>query len=220
MTEPQPDSAEFEWIFADAQDLQHLTYAARRLLAKAATLFDRNGVGQTSVRDITRACGLSPGALYNHFGSKDDVLHVLVCHGHDNLDRRLQQAAAAAGSTCRAQLAAFVEAYVLAHLEHPRLAQLVRREYTYLSDDRREEVIRKRRQLRQRLARMIADGERDGEFTLIGGTDRATRSAVMILDMCSRTSEWYHPDRGGTTVGQLADRYVQASLRLVGARSD
>ena len=220
MTEPQPDAAEFERIFADADDLAHLSYAARRVLAMSAALFYRYGVGQTSVRDITRACGLSPAALYNHFGSKDDVLHALVCYGHGNLERRLQQAADAAEPTCRAQVSAFVDAYVLAHLESPRLAQLVRREYTYLSDARREEVIRTRRRLRQRLARMLADGEHAGEFTLIEGADRATRSAVMILDMCSRTSEWYHPDRGGLPTPTLAARYVQACLRLVGMRPD
>ncbi len=220
MTEPQPDAAEFERLFADADDLDHLSYAARRVLAMSAALFYRDGVGQTSVRDITRACGLSPGALYNHFGSKDDVLYALVCHGHGTLERRLHQAADAAGPTYRAQLAAFVGAYVLAHLESPRLAQLVRREYTYLSDARRDEIIRMRRRLRQRLARLLADGEQAGELTLIEGVDRATRSAVMILDMCSRTSEWFHPDRGGMPTPILAQRYVQASLRLVGARHD
>ena len=220
MTEPQPDAADFEQLFARSGELEHLSYPARRMLAVSAALFYRHGVGGTSVRDITRACGLSPGALYNHFASKDDVLYALVCHGHGNLDRRLRDAASTADPDCRAQLSAFVGAYVLAHLENPQLAQLVRREYTYLSEDRREEVIRRRRQLRQRLARLLADGEQSEEFALIGDTDRATRSAVMILDMCSRTSEWYHPDRGGLPTPMLAERYVQASLRLVGARHD
>ncbi len=220
MTEPQHAAAEFERIFANAADLDHLSYAARRVLAMSAALFYRHGVGGTSIRDITRACGLSPGALYNHFASKDDVLHALVRHGHDWLEQSLQASMDSAEPTCQAQLAAFVRAYLLAHLRSPQLAQLVRREYNYLSPERREEIIGRRRRLRQRLARLLADGHHSGELSLIDGPENATRSAVMILDMCSRTSEWYHPDRGGTPGPLLAERYVQASLRLAGAQVD
>jgi hypothetical protein len=40
----------------------------------------------------------------------------------------------------------------------------------------------------------------------------------MILDMCSRTSEWYDPSRAEAP-DELAERYVAAALRLAGARS-
>src|SRR5579875_1022307 len=79
----------FEREFAAAPDLDDLSYSARRVLAMSATLFYRNGAAATSIRDITRACGLTPGALYNHFASKDDVLFRLVQHGHDALERRI-----------------------------------------------------------------------------------------------------------------------------------
>ncbi|WP_375481015.1 TetR family transcriptional regulator [uncultured Jatrophihabitans sp.] len=220
MTEPQSGAAHFEQTFAIAEDFASLSHAARRVLAMSAALFHQRGAGGTSIRDITGACGLTPGAFYKHFASKDDVLYILVCHGHESLDRRLAASAAAAGPTRRAQLAAFVRAYVLAHLDSPQLSQLVRREYTYLSPERREEIIERRRGLRRRLAALLLDGDADGTFHLVGGQDAATRSAVMILDMCSRTSEWYHADRGGMSGPQLAERYVEASLRLVGARRD
>ncbi len=45
-----------------------------------------------------------------------------------------------------------------------------------------------------------------------------TRVAVMMLDMCSRTSEWYHAD-STQTPDQLAQLYVTAALRLAGARA-
>jgi hypothetical protein len=41
---------------------------------------------------------------------------------------------------------------------------------------------------------------------------------MMVLDMCSRTSDWYDRTRDGDTAG-IVDRYEIAALRLVGARS-
>jgi hypothetical protein len=38
----------------------------------------------------------------------------------------------------------------------------------------------------------------------------------MVLDMCSRTSEWYDPRREEPPA-RLAERYVTAALRLAGA---
>jgi oligopeptide/dipeptide ABC transporter ATP-binding protein len=50
----------------------------QRLASAAVELFYRQGALATSVRQITEACGLTPGALYNHFDSKDQLLYVLV----------------------------------------------------------------------------------------------------------------------------------------------
>ena len=47
-------------------------------LAAAARLFYVQGYPQTTTREITNACGLTPGALYNHFSSKEEILWVIV----------------------------------------------------------------------------------------------------------------------------------------------
>lgn len=55
-------------------------YMARRrdeILAAAKTCFAREGFHATSMRDIYRECGLSPGAVYNHFESKEEIVRAL-----------------------------------------------------------------------------------------------------------------------------------------------
>jgi AcrR family transcriptional regulator len=215
---PLPDEAAiFERMFADAPDLAHLTWAARRMLAAAAALFYRQGAAATSIRDITKACGLSPGALYKHFAGKDDVLDVLVVHGHAALERRIDAAMDGLANEPTVRTRAFVHAYVMGHLEHPELAQVIRREYLHLSEPRYEATVKRRRQLRERLSALLRAGQSAGTFELIDGRNGATRVAVMILDMCSRTSEWYNAARAEKP-HELADRYVVAALRLAGAR--
>lgn len=207
----------FSRAFVDDPDLAQLSPAARRILAVSAALFRDRGAAATSVRDITRACGLTPGALYNHFASRDDVLYELVRHGHARLERRIDAALAEARvADPRERFTSFVAAYVTGHLVQPELAQVVRREYLHLSPQRRAEIVRRRRALRGRLARLLGEGCVAGQFELIGGPAQNTAAAVMILDMCSRTSEWYDPGRDDR-IDQLTARYVTGALRLAGA---
>jgi len=180
----------------------------------SAALFYRQGAAATSIRDIAKACGLTPGALYKHFASKDDLLFTIVEHGHRALEERIEAELAFAPGGAAEQLAAFVRAYVLGHLVHPQLAQVVRREYLHLSEDRYRSTVQQRRRTREQLGRLLATGQREGRFDLVGPTP--TSVALMILDMCSRTSVWFDPTR--TQRPELvAERYVRAALRLAGS---
>lgn len=209
------DAAGFERLFSESSDLAEMSYAARRIMAMSAAFFHRYGAAGTSIRDITTACGLTPGAFYKHFASKDDLLDALVQLGHDRLERRISETLAGAHRDPVSQIAAFVGAYVLAHLEHPKLAQLARREYLHLTPDRQAAVVARRRRMRSQLVELLQAGEASGQFELVEGAG-ATRVALMILDMCSRTSEWYHP-RQSEPPGELAEHYVAAALRLAGS---
>lgn len=206
----------FTRLFADEPQLATYSEPARRLLAVAAALFHRQGAAATSIRDITTVCRLTPGAFYRHFASKDDALDALVTLGHARMESRVAEALAEAGSEPRARLAGFVGAYVTGHLEQPELAQVVRREYLHLSPERHRAVVARRRALRTQLADLLADGIAAGQLDLPGGAADRTRVAVMMLDMCSRTSDWYHAD-SEQTPQQMTQLYVTAALRLAGA---
>ncbi|HEY1591200.1 MAG TPA: helix-turn-helix domain-containing protein [Solirubrobacteraceae bacterium] len=55
-------------------------YMARRrgeILEAAKACFAREGFHATSMRDIYRECELSPGAVYNHFASKEEIVRAL-----------------------------------------------------------------------------------------------------------------------------------------------
>ncbi len=209
------DAEIFEMRFRDAPDLEHLTWASRRVLAMAAALFYRQGAAATSVRQITRACGLTPGALYKHFASKDDLLYTIVEHGHCRLEQRIADALADVPADPVLRTSRFVHAYAIGHLENPQLAQVIRREYLHLSTPRYEHTVARRRRLRDQLGTLLRRGQAAGSFELIDGKSGATRVAVMIMDMCSRTSEWYRPGHAYQP-RELADRYVVGALRLAG----
>ncbi len=43
------------------------------ILEKTAPLFARGGYAATSMRDLAKACGITPAALYHHFADKDQL---------------------------------------------------------------------------------------------------------------------------------------------------
>src|SRR5262249_29770688 len=70
---------------------------ARSLLTSGVRCFASNGFHATTTRDITAAVGLSPGALYVHFPSKEHLLFEIIRAGHVR-SLEILQAAEAGGN--------------------------------------------------------------------------------------------------------------------------
>lgn len=74
----------------------------RRLLERALVLFQKRGVDATTMRDIARAAGMSIGAAYYYFPSKE----ALVFAYYEDHQRGMEQLAARATGTLRERLGA------------------------------------------------------------------------------------------------------------------
>jgi AcrR family transcriptional regulator len=192
----------------------------RRLAAAAVELFYRQGALATSVRQITEACGLTPGALYNHFESKDELLYVVVRDIHLRLENLLTAARASVAGDPAAELSAIVGVYVARHSDHRETARVANREFPLLSGERYDEVVAIRRRLRDTVVDVLLDGQKSQVFSLVGGDDRgaAVLTALPILDMCVHISEWFHHDRP-LSHAELEAYYVDLALRMAGART-
>jgi AcrR family transcriptional regulator len=67
-----------------SQTKERLDRAAIRLLA-------RQGLGRTSIRQIAAEAGISLGALYNHYASKEDLIDSLFSQNWATVGRDLQR---------------------------------------------------------------------------------------------------------------------------------
>ena len=56
---------------------EYMTRRREEILEAAKACFAREGFHATSMRDIYRECGLSAGAVYNHFASKEEIVRAL-----------------------------------------------------------------------------------------------------------------------------------------------
>ena len=58
----------------------------REQIVKSATrLFARKGYEQTSMKDIGKACNMTPANLYNYIGKKDDLLTLVIRNNYAHL---------------------------------------------------------------------------------------------------------------------------------------
>lgn len=187
----------------------------------AIRLFHERGSQVTSVRDITKACGMTPGALYKHFLSKEDLLFEVIRSGHEHFLGRLDEALGLTGrSPASLRLAALVRALVLFHTDHRREARVANQEYRFLPEPQLATILDLRRQIRARFRDVLADGANAGAFALpaAGDADPAQLAAVTICDMGMRVSEWYDDTRRPAPK-ELAELHVTYAMRMVGADS-
>jgi AcrR family transcriptional regulator len=87
--------------------------AKRRILVAALALFVRDGLCETSVRDIAKASGFTNPALFKHFRSKDDLARYLFERCYLEL-AELVSSAIASRTTFSAKQRAVIDAYLAA----------------------------------------------------------------------------------------------------------
>jgi AcrR family transcriptional regulator len=191
-----------------------------RLAEAAIELFYERGALATTVRDITGACGLTPGSLYNHFASKDHLLYLVVRDIHRQVDEHLAMLLAGTDDNPVTQLTVAVRLLVAHTAGFKKRSRVANREFTLLTGSRRLEITALRTQMRDRFGAIILAGARQGVFSLVGGDDLAAANmhAATIMTMCVRISE-STLEKNLLGVGALQDRYLELALRMVGAKS-
>lgn len=188
--------------------------------AAAFKQFAERGYPVVTVRDIMKACGLTQGALYNHFKSKDELLHDIIASTQAELERLCQEAVADAGDDPRARLAAFVRVYVMRHCRMRVEALVANREIGWLDAERVADIRRSRRAIRDILVTILSEGVERGVFDppQVDGRRDLKAIAMALLDQCTHVSMWY--GQGGKLAEeQMARLYTDMASRIVGARA-
>jgi AcrR family transcriptional regulator len=93
---------------------------ADRIEQAAVQLFVEKGVAETTIKDIARAVGLSDGALYRHFESKDELVWKAFERHYVAFAATLRQLAESE-PTARGKIAAMIRGFCRAHDENPTL---------------------------------------------------------------------------------------------------
>ncbi len=63
--------------------LQHLESRRQQILDAASECFAARGFHRTTMQDIVRQSGLSPGAIYSYFRSKDEIVEAITDARHE-----------------------------------------------------------------------------------------------------------------------------------------
>jgi AcrR family transcriptional regulator len=157
--------------------------AKREILVAALALFVRDGLCETSIRDIARESGFTNPALFKHFRSKNDLARFLFERCYLEL-AHLVTSAAASGTTFRQKQRAVIEAYLDA-LDRDANSVL------YVTDGLRHfwplmPAAVKRQSILATVKKILAAGQADGTVTTAIDIEVLTAAWIGILQQFAR----------------------------------
>jgi AcrR family transcriptional regulator len=193
-------------------------HSADRISSAALRLFYIKGFKATSMRDIAKRAGITPGAIYNHFPSKQEILYTVIRAAHAALDEEIEQALNAVDADPKVRLATLVRVFVLRHARFPDGVRVANRDFGSLPRAQREEILEIRRGIRALFQHVLQDGEAAGQMTLphpTGTPVDVELLAMAIVNMIVMISEWYRP-KGRLSAEEVADAHAAIILQMVG----
>ncbi|MFT2017216.1 TetR/AcrR family transcriptional regulator [Streptomyces sp. 796.1] len=182
----------------------------QRLLAAATRLFAERGYDRTSVQEIVAAAGVTKGALYHYFGSKDDLLHEVYGRVLRLQQERLD-AFADADAPVERRLRDAAADVVVTTIENLDDTKIFFRSMHQLSPEKQQQVRAERRRYHERFRALVEEGQRAGVF------HEATPADLVVdyhFGSVHHLGTWYRPD-GPLTAQQVADHLADLLLRAL-----
>ncbi|MET7333739.1 TetR/AcrR family transcriptional regulator [Nonomuraea sp. NPDC005650] len=184
----------------------------QRLLAEATRLFAERGFEGTSVQEIVMAAGVTKGAMYHYFDSKDDLLHEIYARVLRMQMERLTRIAAGPGDVRRRlyRAAADVVETTAANLDD---SKIFFRSMHLLAPETQKSVRAERRRYHERFRDLVAEGQREGVFS-----DRVPAELVVdyFFGSVHHLGSWFHVD-GPLTGAQVGRHFADLLLTSLGA---
>ncbi|MEO3808209.1 TetR/AcrR family transcriptional regulator [Sphaerisporangium sp. B11E5] len=183
----------------------------RRLLAEATRLFAAKGFENTSVQEIVSAAGVTKGAMYHYFGSKDDLLREVYARVLRLQTDRLDRFADAPGPVAGRVHAAAADV-IMTTIDNLDDFKIFFRSMHQLAPETQKSVRAERRRYHERFRDLLGEGQRSGVF-------RDDIPADLVVDYffgsVHHLGSWYRAD-GALSAKEIGDHFADlllASLR-------
>lgn len=134
-----------------------------RLVSAALRLFAEKGFEGTSVQDVVTAAGVTKGAMYHYFGSKEDLLHEIYARVLRMQMERLERVAAQDLPIAERVHAAATDV-VATTIENIESATIFFRSLHQLGEAQQRAVRRDRRRYHELFRSMVVAGQEAGAF--------------------------------------------------------
>lgn len=183
-----------------------------RLFDAAIASFSSNGFHGTTTRDIAAAAGISPGALYVHHRSKEDLLYEISLSGHQTTLDVVRRGRDSSQDPTE-QLVAVVGEFTAHHARGHVQARVVNYELRGLAPEHQAEIRRIRHEIEAVVVEIVEAGVAQGQFDV----SDVQMTAVALLSLGIDVSRWYR-EGGSWTPERIGEFYTGLALRIVAAR--
>ncbi|MDN3481198.1 TetR family transcriptional regulator [Arthrobacter sp. APC 3897] len=190
-----------------------MTDTAQRLLSSATAAFAAKGFHGTTTRDIASGAGVTPGAVYVHHKSKEDLLYCISKVGHEKtLDLVRSSTGKFKDDSPADRMAALVRNLVEWQAANHTSSRVVNFELPALSGEHLAEVLQMRHQVEEEFRSIVDDGLKQGVFNV----PDANMAVVTLLSLCIDVARWYRGD-GRLSAAEIGEHHSLMALRLLGA---
>jgi AcrR family transcriptional regulator len=183
----------------------------QRLIGEATRLFAERGFERTSVQEIVAAAGVTKGAMYHYFDSKDDLLKEIYARVLRLQMERLTMFADADGPVAERLHAAAMDV-VITTIENLDDSKIFFRSMHQLAPDIQRTVRAERRRYHERFRELVIEGQRAGVF---GDAVPAEMVVDFFFGSVHHLGTWYNPG-GPLTAAEVGRHFADlllASLR-------
>lgn len=175
----------------------------------AAAIFARQGIANTTVRDIGEEAGILSGSLYHHFSSKDEIVEEIIRAALDHdieFDVALAHSEVEPAEAVRQLL---VRSLRFSH-DHPDVAAIIANgRHELLAVDRFDFLHARGAAIRESWVAVLERGISEGVF-------RADLDPVLtykaVMGAVSSVPNWYRPS-GRHPIDKVAEEFVTLFLR-------
>lgn len=186
------------------------THVADSVLQAALDLFATQGYATTSVQQIVEAAGVTKGAMYHYFQSKDDLLFAIYDRMLSLQKRHLEEIVARGGTTTEVLRAVCIDV-VETSIDLLPEGTVFFRSVHMLTEPRRSEVTRRRREYHDEFAALVAQGQTEGSVRT--DVPRSVLIAHFFSDV-HYLSYWYSPS-GPESKTEVANQLTDLFLRSI-----
>src|ERR1700736_553002 len=179
----------------------------RGILNAASGLFAKQGYMRSSIAELADACGLSRGALYHYFTSKEAILFAIL-DAHVRVMIADVEAAVTGASTTLEQFRAAIRAIVALNARSPNEQRVILNDLSFLSEDEQGTIIALERQLVDMVADLLI--RLDRERKIVKRTKKVY--TMMLFGILNFSHTWYDP-KGSIDPKEFADMVVDLFLK-------
>jgi AcrR family transcriptional regulator len=202
-------------------DLSRYDQKLELILRASARIFAEKSYHSTSMRDISRATGVSLAGLYHYCKSKEELLFLIQDHCFGRVLQRLEERLQSESDPI-ARLHIFIDNHLSFFAANMAEMKVLSHEAESLAGDLHEHVSTRKRQYTRRARKMISEVQqaainsqrpprRNGQPRKNSRPVDITVATYALFGMMNWIYNWYDP-RGKLSVSQLVDNITRLFL--------
>jgi AcrR family transcriptional regulator len=197
---------EHQGVASIVEDPELIEKRRGQIVAAATKLFGNHGFYKTTIKDIAKLAGISPGLVYQYFREKDDVLLLVLLGVVEGYAREIPQALVGITEPLE-RLVATISSYCRVVDRYRVETILAYRSTKSLSPDRREAIMRKETETNELIASAIRDAIKAGHVRKLR-VDVLTYQIVLAAHGWALKG-WYFKSK------MTLDEYIEETLAIL-----